>query len=133
MTKELVTIEFRYLGPKRGEWDSNHKTKTITIGIFDSFEEACEKGNETLKILEKNFKKHVFPSGVEADSQRFSKNGGCFGDEKRLITNLAYLKTPFEFYSKITKLKLDSVVDSIEDVLNSVREYQEFRKQEQCQ
>lgn len=133
MTKELVTIEFIYLGVPKGVWDSEHKTKTITIGVFDSFEEACQEGNKVLQILEKKIKKHVFPDGREAVPERFSKNGGCFESEKRLISDLAYLKTPFSFFAKITKLKFDSIIDSIEEILDARKRYSKHQKQEQCQ
>lgn len=93
MTKELVTIEFRYHDKPKGEHDSNYKSKTITIGVFDTIEEAIIEGNKALELLESKFKLHAFPKGDKAAKERFSKNGGCFGNAKKLVTNLAYLQT----------------------------------------
>lgn len=132
MEKHLVTIEFRYKEIPKSDIYSEHKSKKVTIGVFDDFEEACEIGNLLLKTLESKFDLHVFPNGKgTAKRERFSKNGGCFGSKKNLITNLAYLKTPFEFYAKITTLKFDSIAETIDGVVDSVKKYREFKKSEE--
>jgi len=56
MTKELVTIEFRYRDIPKGEYDSEHKSKTITIGVFDTLEEAIVEGNKAMEVFEDYFK-----------------------------------------------------------------------------
>ena len=128
MEKYLVTIEFRYLGIPKNEFHSSSMNKKVTIGIFDEFEDAWKGGNKILELLESKFKLHVFPNGKgEAKKERFSKNGGAFGSKNNLITDLAYLKTPFSFFAKITTLKLDSVEESIDEVLSSVKNYKEFK------
>lgn len=119
MEKYLVDIEFRHSGGI---------SKTITIGVFDDFDQACISGNALLEDLESKFKLHVFPNGQKAKKERFSKNGGCFGSKNTLVTNLAYLKTPFSFYAHITTLKHHSIDDAIEDVLASIKNY---RKQQE--
>ena len=129
-TKELVTIEFRYDDIPKGEWDTKYKDKTVTSGVFDTLEEAIVEGNKVLEILEKQFKLHVFPDNREAKKERFSKNGGCFGYPHRLITNMAYLKTPFQFYAKIAQLKYDDVEETIADVLEARKRYNEYRQSE---
>ena len=123
MEKHLVTFEFRYKGTPKNELYSEHKNKTITIGVFDTIEEAIEKGNESLLVFEKHFKIHVYPKGNEAKRERFSKNGGCFGSSNTLVSNLAYLQTPFTFYGKITKLNYADVDDTINEVLTSIKNY----------
>lgn len=123
MTKELLQIEFRYLDAPKGEYDSEHKTKTITIGVFDTFVEACEAGNNLMKQMESKFPLHVFPDGREARKERFSRTGGAFGTPLRLITNLAYLKTPFEFYAKITPLHFDDIDATINHMSNALNNY----------
>lgn len=81
--------------------------------------------------LESKFDLHVYPNGKRvAKKERFSKHGGCFGSSHTLITNLAYLKTPFTFYVKISTLHIDSVDKTIEDVLNSVRKYRNYKNQQ---
>lgn len=127
MTKELVTIEFRYNDIPKGEYDSGYISKTITIGVFDTFEEAIIEGNKALEIFEKHFKLNIHWNKKE----RFSKNGGCFGSSKRLITNLAYLVTPFEFYAKIETLKYDDVEQTILEVMEAAKNYENYKSLEQ--
>ena len=123
MTKELVTIEFRYHDAPKGECDSEYKSKKITIGIYDTLDEAIVEGNKALEVFEKHFK--LNPAWNKKD--RFSKNGGCFGYPQRLITPLAYLQTPFDFYAKITQLKYDDVEQTIVEALDAVKRYKEHR------
>jgi len=123
MTKELLTIEFRYHDAPKSEHDCDWKSKTITIGVFDTLEEAIVEGNKALEVFEKRFK--LNPHYNKKD--RFSKNGGCFGYPQRLITPLAYLQTPFDFYAKITQLKYDDVEQTIVEVLEAAKRYKEYR------
>lgn len=128
MTKELVTIEFRYYDKPKNENFSGSETKTITIGVFDTLDEAIIEGNKAIEVFEKHFKLHSFPNGRIATKDRFSKNGGCFGSANRLITPLAYLKTPFDFYAKITQLKYDDVEQTILNVLEARKNYIKYKK-----
>lgn len=130
MTKELVTIEFRYMDKPISEDFSGSISKTITIGVFDTLDEAIIEGNKTLEIFEKNFKLHTFPNGRIAPKERFSKNGGCFGSANKLITNLAYIQTPFEFYAKITTLKYASIDATISEVLEAKKRHDIYKKQQ---
>lgn len=127
MTKELVTIEFRYHDKPESEHFSGYKTKTITIGIFDTFEEAIIEGNEALKVFENHFSIHTFPDGRKANKDRFGKNNGPFGVATRLVSPLAYLKTPFDFYAKITKLTHSDVGQAISEVLEAEKRYKEHK------
>lgn len=127
MEKYLVTIEFRYSDAPEHEDGSTCKNKTVTIGVYDNFDDACLNGNNLLEKLENKFDIHTFPGGRKATKERFSKNGGCFGGKKNLITNLAYLKTPFEFYAKIQTLKYDSIDESIDNVVNSANRYRKYK------
>lgn len=123
MIKELVTIEFRYRDKPKGEWDSVHQNKTITIGVFDTLEEAIVEGNKALEIFEKHFKLNTAWNKKE----RFSKNGGCFGTANRLITDLAYLQTPFSFFAKIEKLTYADVEETILGVLEANKRYKDYK------
>jgi len=122
MTKELVTIEFRYNDAPKGDHDSDYKNKKITIGVFDTFDEAATAGNKALEVFEKHFKLNPAWNRKE----RFSKNGGCFGEPQRLISALAYLQTPFDFYAKITKLTYADVDETINEVLEAVKRYKKY-------
>lgn len=54
MQKELLTIEFRYHDQPKDVTNSVCRNKTITIGIFDSLEEAIEKGNRAFEMKLRN-------------------------------------------------------------------------------
>ena len=126
-TKELLTIEFRYHDKPKGACGSGSQTKTITIGVFDTFDEAIVEGNKALEVFEKHFKLNTAWNRKD----RFSKNGGCFGLAERLITPLAYLETPFDFYAKITQLKYNDVEETIVEVLEAGKRYRAYKTENQ--
>lgn len=126
MTKELVTIEFRYLDKPRSEHFSGNETKTITIGVFDTLDEAIIEGNKALEVFEKHFKLNA----AWNTKKRFSKNGGCFGSAERLISDLAYLQAPFTFFAKITQLKYNDVEETILEVLEAGKRYKKYKQNE---
>ena len=131
MTKFLVTIEFRYNDVLRCEGDYTSRTKEVTIGVYDNFNDACKEGNKLMENLESKFDLHVFPNGKgTAKRERFSKNGGCFGSKKNLITSLAYLKTPFQFFAEIIPLKYDVIDNVIDEVTDSVKRYKNYKAAE---
>ena len=123
----LVTIEFRYSDEPKNELYSTSKNKIVTIGVYNSFEEACEGGNKVLENLENKFGLHTFPDGRQANKERFSLNGGAFGSKKTLITELAYLKTPFSFFAKITTLKYEDINESVQEVNEAVKRYRKYK------
>lgn len=127
MEKYLVTIEFRYSDAPQTENGSTLKNKAVTIGVYDTFDDACINGNNLLETLESKFELHEFPGGRKAPKERFSKNEGCFGSKNTLVTNLAYLKTPFDFYAKIQTLKYSDIDESINDVVSSVKRYRNYK------
>jgi len=127
MEKYLVTIEFRYSDAPKTEDGCTSRSKTVTIGVYDTFDDACSNGNDLLEKLESKFDIHTFPNGSKAKRDRFSKNGGCFGSKNTLVTNLAYLKTPFEFYAKIETLKYCHINESIDDVIEAVKKYISYK------
>jgi hypothetical protein len=126
MTKELVTIEFRYHDAPKSEHDSEYKSKEITIGIFDTLEEAIVEGNKALEVFEKRFKLNT----AWNKKDRFSKNGGCFGYPQRLVSPLGYLQTPFDFYAKITKLTYGDVDETISEALEAIERYKAHKVSE---
>ena len=121
--KYLVRIEFRYSDAPETEDGSTAKNKKVTIGVYDTFEEACQNGNNLLEVLESKFELHMFPDGSKAKKERFSKNGGCFGSKNTLVANLAYLKTPFDFYAKIETLEYSPIDEVIENVVSASKRY----------
>ena len=127
MEKYLVRIEFRYSDTPETEYRSTSKNKMVTIGVYDSFEDACQNGNNLLEVLESKFELHQFPDGSKASNKRFSKNGGCFGSKNTLVTNLAYLKTPFEFYAEIETLKYNPIDEVIENIVSASKRYRNYK------
>lgn len=118
MDKHLLSIEFRY--HVIDEDQRVFKSQEVTMGIYDTFDDACFNGNKLLETLEEQFEFHKFPDGKSASKERFSKNGGPFGTKKNLITNLAYLKTPFEFYAKIKTVKYLPIDKTIDDIVSEI-------------
>jgi hypothetical protein len=119
----LVDLELRYTDkPRNGNDYADHVSKTITVGIFDTYEEAVQAGNAMLEAelesrfpLNKNYMK----------KNRFGENY-----TKYLISDLAYLTTPFSFFSHIKKLELGSVGAAIEEAVKAVNRYREWKKSE---
>jgi len=128
MEQYLLTITFRYKDIPRNHLYSEHHEKCITIGVYNDFDEACKNGNIVLEKLENKFPLHVFPSGEKAKKERFSKNGGPFGYKNDLVSNLAYLKTPFQFSAKIVTLKYDNIDNVVDDIVLAKKRYDEYEK-----
>ena len=127
MKKYLVKIEFRYYDAPKTENEYTSKNKKITIGVYDTFEEACQNGNNLLKVLESKFELHQYPDGSKASKERFSKNGGYLGSKNTLVSNLAYLKTPFEFYAKIETLEYSPINEVIKNIVSASKRYINYK------
>lgn len=119
--KELLTIEFRYLDRPEGEWDSGHPRKTITIGIFDTLEEAVKEGNEALKVLSEHF---------EIRANDCFKVHGLFGNPNRLVTNCCYPTKGISYFAKITPLKFDDLSDTIKETFDAYERYKSYKEEE---
>jgi hypothetical protein len=118
MKKYLVTIEFRYsTKPKNEDEEQKHVNKIITIGVFDTQDEAINEGNKSLEVFEKHFKLNPHYNKKE----RFSKNGGCFGSANNLVSDTAYLQIPFSFFAKIQTLHYEETEQTIINVLNNLK------------
>lgn len=124
MEKFLVTIEFRYNdAPKYEDESYQYITKKITIGVFDTRDEANIEGNKSLEIFEKHFKLNPNYNRKE----RFSNHGGCFGLPNDLICDGAWVLTPFQVFAKITKLKYDDLEEAIIEAINATKRYREYK------
>ena len=66
MEKYLVTIEFRYSDTPPEGYNYTLHTKTVTIGVYDDFDDACKYGNELMENLESKFQIHTLPDGTKA-------------------------------------------------------------------
>jgi hypothetical protein len=126
MTKYLVTIDFRYSDAPKHDNDYIHKGKTTTLGVFDTMDEAIIEGNKALEIFEKHFPLNK----AWNKKDRFGKNNGPFGSAKNLITPLAYLQCPFDFYARISTLNYLDVEETILNVLSCTKRYREYKLKE---
>lgn len=121
MSKELLRIEFRYKD-KPDSTGSTHRNKFITIGIYDTLEEAVKIGNKLLtEVLIKHF--HI------RKDDRFSVNG-FLGSPERLVTNCCYPTKGITYFAKIIKLDFDNLEDTIDNILDSAYRYIEYRSKE---
>jgi len=118
-TKELLTIEFRYYDKPISSEFSGCKTKTITIGVFDTLEQAIEEGNKALNTLAKSFE-------VRHDD-KFKLNH-LFGKPNRLVTNTCYSTNGIQYFATITKLEFNDLTDTIDNTFKSVERYKEHKQ-----
>ncbi|NDV83002.1 hypothetical protein [Bacteroides sp. 51] len=112
--KELLTIEFRYHGQPEDVTNSVCRNKTITIGIFETLEEAIEKGNKALEILSKHFQ-------VRSDD-KFQLHY-LFGNPCRLVTNCCYPTNGIQYFAKITPLRFDDLSNTIKETFDEYGRY----------
>ena len=112
--KELLTIEFRYHDQPEDVTNSVCRNKTITIGIFDTLEEAIEKGNKALEILSKHFQ-------VRPDD-KFQLHY-LFGNPCRLVTNCCYPTNGIQYFAKITPLRFDDLSNTIKETFDEYGRY----------
>ena len=122
MTKELLTIEFRYHDKPKNEAFSGHTDKTITIGIFDTLEEAIAEGNKCMDVIAKTFE-------VRSDDKFMLKY--LFGNPNRLATNCCYPTKGIQYFAKITQLKYDDLQETIDETFKAFERYKEFKNSQQ--
>jgi hypothetical protein len=120
MTKELLTIEFRYYDKPRGNWDSEHKTKTITIGVFDTLDEAIIEGNKALDILSKKFE-------VRAGDKFKLKYLFNRPFHQRLVTNCCYPTNGIQFFAKIETLMFEDLTEAINVTFKAFDRYKNYK------
>lgn len=126
MRKYLVTIRFTYNDAPKYDFLSGYTQKTITIGVYDTQNEAIANGNKALEVFEKHFPLNPHWNVKE----RFSKNGGPIGDPKHLVTDMAWITTPFSLSANITVLDYMDVEATINNVLEAQKRYKEYKKNE---
>lgn len=114
MKKELLTVEFRYNDKPKDCAECRYVRKTVTIGIFDSLEEAVKAGNDTLRELSKAF---------EVRSNDVFKIQGLFGFPDRLVTNTCYPTKGVQYFACIKSLDFCDLPATIVEAFNSSDRY----------
>lgn len=122
MKKELLTVEFRYHDKPKGNHDGGYRSKTVTIGIYDTLEDAIKEGNKVLNTLSENFE-------VRVDDKFMLKH--LFGTPKRLVTNCCYPSHGIQYFAKIETLKFDDVDAVVSETFAAFDRYKEFKLSEQ--
>lgn len=117
-SKELLQIEFRYYDKPISEDYSGCKTKTITIGVFDTLEQAVNEGNKAIEALSKSFE--VRPT------DRF-KIKGLFGLPDRLVTNSCYPTKGIQYFAKITKIEFTPIEEALTEIFEASNRYNKYK------
>jgi hypothetical protein len=123
-TKELLTVEFRYTRISTWDRDDDYCTKTFTIGIYDSLEEAVIMGNLTLLTLSETF---------EVRSTDRFKVKGLFDFPDRLVSNNCYPTKGVMYFAKIETLnfvEIDTFQNEINEIMDEKDKYIEYKKKE---
>lgn len=120
MVKELVKIEFRYSDKPDDDGFGEYKSKTVTIGIYDTIKEAIEIANKTLELL----KKYNF----EIRSNDYFKEDDLFDQPTRLVSNCCYPTNRISYFLSIIKLEFSNLEDVIKEIFKASERYEEYRK-----
>lgn len=119
MKKELLKIEFRYHDEPNWKHDSGARKKTITIGIYDTLEEAVEEGNKVMKVLSEYFE-------IRAED-RFAVHG-LFGNPDRLVSNTCYITKGVEYFADIITLNFDDLSEAIAETFEAYDRYKQYKE-----
>lgn len=111
MNKELLTIEFRYHVIPKSDYTSGFESKKITVGVYNTLEDAVKEGNKVLKELSSRFKFY----------ESFGTHNGVFGSATRLVSD-CFRGYP-QVFCKITQLKYDDIRKVMNDVIDSEDKY----------
>lgn len=122
MNKELLTIKFEYHDVPKWGRDSGRTERTITIGIFDTFEEAAAAGNEAIKTLSELL-------GSE-NKDRFFRHG-VLGYPTRSVSNFFCRPRTIFYRAEITPLVFGDLHDMVKETFEARKRYQEFKKKQE--
>lgn len=121
MNKYILTFEFRYRKIPSNPVISEHVNKIVTIGIYETLEEAVEVGNQHLQTLSKTYE--VRPRDkfeLKGESGRSFPN--------LLVTNTCYARGKSQYFGKITKLSFQDIESTIQEVERDNNEYRDTVK-----
>jgi hypothetical protein len=114
MNKELLTIEFCYHVIPKSECAFDLETKKVTIGVYDTLEDAVKEGNNVLKELSSRFKFR----------KSFGTHNGVSGSATRLVCD-RFNGYP-QVFCEITQLKYDDICKVMNEVFDSEDKYRKW-------
>ena len=116
MEKYIVKVEFRYRAIPKSDsiYASDSYNKEVTIGIYDTIDDAIKQGNQALETLKTKFN--------FADC--FSKNGGIFGSPNKLVCNFNSKNKP-QFFAKIETLHFDDLASVMNEVFSANEKWEQ--------
>lgn len=117
MTKEILTIEFRYHVIPKSEYASDCESKKVTIGVYETLDDAIKEGNNVLKELSSRFKFR----------ESFGTHNGVFGSATRLVCDC--LNGYPQVFCKITNLSFEDVEDVMKTAFDSEKKYKKWKRQ----
>ena len=120
MTKELLTIRFDYRDKPISNQFTEWSNKTITIGIYDTLEEAIIDGNKAIEQLSKKF---------EVRKDNYFSLKGSFGRTTRFVTNNLYPTKGISFSAKIQTLKFEDLSETIEETFRAFERYKKYKQE----
>ena len=120
ITKQLLTVEYRYKSLNKYKNDYNHIDKIITIGIYNTIEEAIEEGNKVLDVIAPYFDDN---KETLNKVERF-KLRGLWGHPRKLVTDLGVRhKTGVQMFAKITTLQYEDAKETLLNAIEQVKQY----------
>lgn len=114
MDKELLTVEFRYHVIPKSEYASDFESKEVTIGVYETLDDAIKEGNNVLKELSSRFKFR----------ESFGTHNGVFGSPTRLVCD-CFNGYP-QVFCKITQLKYDDINKVVDVAFDNEEKYRKW-------
>lgn len=112
---EHVSVEFRYQDKKPGYNEDSYERKVVTIGIYDTLDEAIKEGNKALDIIANRF-----------DINERFKKVHLFGSPKRLVCSRNY-----NVHAKIVQLRYEDLNSAAEEVIAAKLRFKKYIKEQE--
>ena len=115
MTKELLTVEFRYSARPKSVSHSEHTSRKVTIDYFNTIDEAIKKGNEVIELLSRDY---------DFLGEKFKLNY-LFGTPRTLVCSRNH-----EVFVSIDTLHFDDLEEVMNQIVAAKKDYQVYLKEE---
>ena len=126
-TKYITSLEFRYLDEET-EYQGAGRSITITVGIYDTKEEAANAGNEAIKQAGEDFVASIDKSGyIKRDRL---DHRGPYGS---LVRHWHRKQGGVEYFASIKAIKFYQVAEVLEEVMTAQKRYRTKKSQEQAE